>query len=116
VRANTRHEAMTTINLPMGDSFVTGEISDISVVGLSCTFSKELSLNKNAVFHDIQLKLQSTLVKVEGFLFGSRTEESETTYIFLFSPKTDPTTKAKIRTYIQKRIQALMDLEILTMN
>ena len=116
VRASTRHESMITINLPVGDSFVTGEIWDISVVGLSCTFSKELELSKNAVFHDIQLKLQSTLVKIEGILFGSRTEEEETVYVFLFAPKTDPNIKAKIRTFIQKRIQALMDLDILTMN
>ena len=115
VRANTNHEAMTTINLPTGDSFVTGGIWDISVVGLSCTFSKELELNKNAIFRDIQLKLQSTLLKVEGILYGSRTEESETIFVFLFSPKTDATTKAKIRTFIQKRSQALMDTEILTM-
>jgi hypothetical protein len=116
VRANTHHEAMTTINLPMGDSFVTGEIWDISAVGLSCTFSKELNLNKNAVFHDIQLKLQSALLKVEGILYGSRTEESETIYVFLFAPKTDATTKAKIRTFIQKRIQALMEIEIQTIS
>ena len=116
VRANTHHEAMTTINLPMGDSFVTGGIWDISVVGLSCAFDKELNMNKNAIFHDIQLKLQSSLVKVEGILYGSRTEEAETVYVFLFAPKTDATTKAKIRTFIQKRIQALMDIEIQTMN
>jgi hypothetical protein len=118
VRADTQHEAMTTINLPIGDSFVTGEIRDISVVGLSCTFSKELNVNKNAIFHDIQLKLQSALVKVEGILFGSRTEEGEVPqiiYVFLFAPKTDAAIKAKIRTFIQKRIQALMDVEILTM-
>ena len=119
VRADTQHEAMTTINLPVGDSFVTGEIRDISVVGLSCTFSKELDVNKNAIFHDIQLKLQSALIKVEGILFGSRTEEGEVPqiiYVFLFSPKTDAAIKAKIRTFIQKRIQALMDIEIQTIS
>jgi hypothetical protein len=88
------------------------------VVGLSCTFAKELDANKNAIFHDIQLKLQSTLIKVEGILIGSRTEEGEVPqiiYVFLFTPKTDAAIKAKIRTFIQKRIQVLMDAEILTM-
>jgi len=117
VRTNTHHETMTTINLPVGDNnYVTGEIWDISVVGLSCTFSKELNLNKNAIFRDIQLKLQSTLVKVEGIVYGSRKEESETVYVFLLAPKTDPTTKAKIRMFIQKRIQALMEVELLTIS
>ena len=112
VRTNTRGEAMTTINLPVGDRYVTGEIRDISVVGLSCTFSEELNLEKNAIFHDIQIKLQSMLLKVEGVVFGSRTEGLETIYIFIFSPKTDSTTRSKIRVFIQKRNQSMMDAEI----
>jgi len=114
VRTNTRGEAMTTINLPIKDHYVTGEIRDISVVGLSCTFSEKLSLDNNAVFHDIQVKLQSSLLKVEGILYGSRTEGIDTIYVFLFSKKTDSTIKAKIRLFIQKRIQTMMETEILT--
>ena len=112
VRTNTRGDTLTTINLPIGDNYITGEIWDISVVGLSCTFPNETKLEKNAVFHNIQIKLHSMLLKVEGIVFGSRIEESETVYVILFSSKTDATIKTKIRTFIQKRIQTQMDEEM----
>jgi hypothetical protein len=109
VRTNTRGDNKTTINLPMKDDYVTGEIRDISVVGLSCAFSQDTSLKKNALFKDMQVKLHSTLIKAEGIVYGSRKEEIETIYVFLFTEKTDPSVRAKIRTFIQKDLQSKMD-------
>jgi len=105
-------EAKTTVSLPSGDTYIKGEILDISVVGFSCVFSCDMRLEKNALFHDIQVKLQTMLLKVEGIVIGSREEEGKTIYVFLFTPKSASAVKEKIRVYVQKRLQSLMEEEI----
>jgi hypothetical protein len=112
VRTNTRGDTKVTLNIPVGDSYATGEIRDISMVGLSCAFPQETSLRKNTLLKDMQLKLHSTLIKAEGIVFGSREELAETIYVFLFTEKTDPSVRAKIRTFIQKNLQSKMDEEM----
>jgi len=112
LRADTRDEKMTTINLPTKNGFVTGEIRDISVVGLACTFPEDPELGKNALFPDIQIKLQGVLIKVEGIVFGFRMDGQDKVYVFLFTPKTDSAVRVKIRTYIQKNLQAKIDDEL----
>jgi len=112
IRSNTRGDTKTTINLPVGDQYITGDIYDISVVGLSCAFTQDISLEMKTLFHDIQIKLQGTLLKVEGIVYGSRLEGRKTVYVFIFSPKTDASVKAKIRVFIQKRLQIMMDEEL----
>jgi len=112
LRADTRDEKMTTINLPTKNGFVTGEIRDISVVGLACTFPEDPELSKNALFSDIQIKLQGVLIKVEGIVFGFRMDGPDKVYVFLFTSKTDSAVKVKIRTYIQKNLQAKVDDEL----
>jgi hypothetical protein len=109
VRTNTRGDNRTTINLPLKDDYVTGEIRDISTVGLSCALSQDFSLKKNTLFKDMQIKLHSTLIKAEGIVYGSREELAETIYVFLFTDRTDPAVRSKIRTFIQKDLQSKMD-------
>jgi hypothetical protein len=112
IRANTQGETMTTINLPVNGEFVTGEIRDISVVGLACTFPQDPELAKNSIFHDIQIKLQGVLVKAEGIVFGFRMDGVDKVYVFLFTAKLEPAMRAKIRTHIQKSLQLKMDEEM----
>jgi hypothetical protein len=112
IRVDTRDEKMTTINLPSKSGFVTGEIRDISVVGLACTFPEDPELSKNALFPDIQIKLQGVLIKAEGIVFGFRMDGPDKVYVFLFTSKVDPAVRTKIRTYIQKNLQAKMDEEM----
>ena len=112
IRADTRGETMTTINVPNNSTYTTGEIRDISVVGLSCVFPQDPELEKNSLLTDAQIKLQSSLLKAECIVFGSRMDEEEKVYVLVFSPKTDPSVKVKIRIYIQKNLQAKMDSEL----
>jgi len=112
IRAETQGEKLTTINLPVGSDFITGEIRDISVVGLSCVFPQDPELSKNALFHDIQIKLQGVLLKVEGIVFGFRMDGPDKVYVFLFTAKVDPAVRTKIRTHIQKNLQAKIDEEM----
>ncbi|MDR0601303.1 MAG: PilZ domain-containing protein [Treponema sp.] len=111
IRAVTDNEAMTTINLPFNGTYVNGTIRDISVVGLSCTFGEDPLFAKNTLFQNIQIKLQSALLKVEGIILGSRMDGLARIYVILFTQHTDPEVKIKIRKYIQQNLQTKMDNE-----
>jgi len=102
-------ESSATINLPVNGNFVNGIIKDISVVGLSCTLDGDPEISKNALFKNIQIRLQTSLLKVEGILFGSRVEGTNTIYVILFTQRIDPDVRAKIRTYIQHTLQQKID-------
>jgi hypothetical protein len=112
LRATTEAETVTTINLPVNGTFVNGTIKDISVVGLSCAFTEDPALVKNTLFKDVQVKLQSMLLKVEGIVFGSRMDGSSKIYVLLFTQRIDPDVRTKIRKYIQQNFQNKMDIEL----
>ena len=112
IRATTEREATATINMPHNGDFIKGVIKDISVVGVSCRFEIDPGLKKNTLFKDIQIKLQSMLIKAEAVAFGSREEEGEKNYVLLFTQRIDPDVRVKIRKYIQINLQNKMDSEI----
>jgi len=112
IRATTEKETNTTINLPVNGTFVKGQIRDVSVVGVSCTLEGSPSIAKNALLKDIQIKLQTNLLKVEGIVFGTRTEGVDTVYVILFTQRIDPEARIKIRKYIQQNLQGKMDFDL----
>jgi len=112
LRAITDNDSTTTVNLPMNGTFINGTIKDISVVGFSCSFAEDPGLTKNKLFGDIQIRLQSQLLKAEGIVFGSRTIEIEKIYVFLFSQRISPEVRTKIRKYIQSNLQNKIDREL----
>jgi hypothetical protein len=107
----TDKESNTTVNFPLNGTFVNGIIKDISVVGFSCAFKEDPGLAKNSLFQDIQIKLQSMLLKAEGIIFGSRMDGETKIYVVLFTQRTDPNVKTRIRKFIQSSLQAKMDAE-----
>ena len=107
-----REETPASINMPLDGDFINGFIRDISVVGVSCVFENAPELAKNSLHKDIQIRLQSILVKVEAVVLGSRDIGDQKIYVMLFTPRTDPEVKVKIRKYIQHNLQAKMDHEI----
>ncbi|MDR0586276.1 MAG: PilZ domain-containing protein [Treponema sp.] len=112
VRADTRDDPMASINISLDGKYINGTIWDISVVGLSCVFNEDPEPEKNSLFPDIQIKLQSSILKVEGLVFGSRMDGADKVYVIVFTQKIDPVVRTKIRTYIQKNLQLKMDQEI----
>ena len=112
IRMITDNETNTSVNLPINGTFVNGAIKDISVVGFSCAFTDDPALTKNGLIGDIQLKLQSQLIKAEGIVFGSRMDGSEKVYVILFSQRVDPSVRTRIRKYIQSNLQSRMDKEL----
>jgi hypothetical protein len=99
----------TKVNLPVNGAFRNGNIKDISVVGFSCVFDEDPNLPKNGFFGDIQLRLQGQLLKVEGIVFGSRADNNEKVYVFLFTKRVDGEIQSRIRKYIQINLQSKMD-------
>ena len=112
MRATTSRDVNATLNMPINGRFVKGQIRDISVVGISCTLEGNPEISKNTLFKDIQVKLQTSLLKVEGIIIGSRMEESERIYVLLFTQRIDPDVRTKIRKYIQHNLQTKMDGEL----
>jgi len=112
IRATTTKDSNVTLNLSVNGSFKNGQIRDISVVGISCTIEDEPDIPKNTLFKDIQIKLQTAIIKVEGIVFGTRMEGEEKVYVILFTQRIDPDVRTKIRTYIQHNLQSKMDIEL----
>jgi len=112
IRASTERETTATINMPHSGGFINGVIKDISVVGVSCVFEDDPGFKKNALFKDIQIRLQSMLLKVEAVAFGSHMNGHEKNYVLLFTQRIDPDVRVKIRKYIQVNLQNKMDTEI----
>jgi len=112
IRATTTKDSNVTLNMSVNGTFKNGQIKDISVVGISCTIDDNPDIAKNTLFKDIQIKLQSTIIKVEGIVFGTRMEGNEKVYVILFTQRIDPDVRTKIRTYIQHNLQAKMDNEL----
>ena len=104
VRATCEHDLISSVNIHEAQFNVTGTLRDISVVGFSCILDPDPSFTKNSVLHDIQLKLRGTLVRTQAIVFGTR-EGERTIYVMLFSPKMDPLSRQKIRTFIQNSLQ-----------
>ena len=111
IRAVTDKEANIIVNLPINGTFVNGVIKDVSTVGFSCSFAEDPKIAKNSHFTDIQIRLQSQLLKVEGIVFGSRMDETGKIYVILFTQRTSPDVRTKIRKFIQSFLQSRMDSE-----
>jgi hypothetical protein len=111
IRATTEGESNTTVNFPINGTFVNGVIKDISVVGFSCAFADDPRLTKNSLFQDIQIKLQTMLIKAEGIVFGSRMDGETKIYVVLFTQRIDPEVRSRIRKYIQSNLQSKLDAE-----
>jgi len=112
LRATIDRETNAIINIPHNSEFLKGVIKDISVVGASCVFEHDPNLSKNSLVKDIQIKLQSMLIKVEAVVFGSREDCGDKLYVIIFTQKVDPEVRVKIRKYIQQNLQNKMDFEI----
>jgi hypothetical protein len=109
LRAVIEDGTPATVNMPYNSMFINGAIKDISTAGFSVLFENDPELTKNSLFQDIQIKLQSILLKAEGIVFGSRIDKSHKLYVFLFTQRIDPSVRARIRKYIQQLFQVKID-------
>jgi hypothetical protein len=111
IRATPDNEAASAINCPLNNEYVKGTIKDISSMGLSCVFQEDPGLEKNSLCQDVQIKLQSMLLKIEGIVFGFRLDGDTKIYVIVFTQRTDPAVRTKIRIYVHNVMQARLDAE-----
>jgi hypothetical protein len=111
IRAAPDNEAMTAINFPYNNEYIKGTIKDISAMGLSCVFDEDPLLEKNSLCQNVQIKLQSMLLKIEGIVFGFRIDGDTKIYVIIFTQRTDPSVRTKIRIYAHSVMQARLDAE-----
>jgi len=111
IRAATSNEPNITVNIPMNGTFINGTIRDISAVGFSCHFEEDPRLMKNRHFTDIQIRLKTQLLKVQGVIFGSRIHHSQKIYVIIFTQRTSPDSITKIRKFIRSYLQAKIDAD-----
>ncbi|MDR0400834.1 MAG: pilus assembly protein PilZ [Treponema sp.] len=102
-----------SINLPIDNVFINGQIRDISAVGFSCVLDQNPNLARNVLIQNIQLKILGRILKVEGIVYGSRDEEDGSRcYVLLFTQRVDSDTRSRIRGGIQQYLQSSMDREL----
>jgi len=112
IRAMTDSEPNITVNILINGMFINGAIRDISAVGFSCYFEEAPKLAKNRHFTDIQIRLRTQLLKVQGVVFGSRIHDSRKIYVILFTQRTSPDVITKIRKFIRVYLQSKIDADI----
>ncbi|MDR2792215.1 MAG: PilZ domain-containing protein [Treponema sp.] len=112
IRITTDGDAQTTANMLVDGHFISASIRDISSAGFSCIFPQDPGFQKGALVPDIQLKLQSSLIRTEAIVLGSHPDELTQVYVFVFTPRTDSDVRFKIRKYIHTAIQNKMDIEL----
>lgn len=112
IRVTSDNETLTSVNMPLDGHFISASIRDISSAGFSCIFLEDPGLVKGTIITDIQLKLQSTLVRSEAIVVGSRADEYMHVYVFVFMPQIESEVRYKIHKYIQTAIQNKMDMEL----
>ncbi|MDR1128069.1 MAG: pilus assembly protein PilZ [Treponema sp.] len=108
LRATSENDTQMTINIPHDGFYLKGIIKDISSVGISCSFQKDPELDKNTLCKDMQLKLQTAILKTEGIVFGSRTDGLSKIYVFLFTQRVAPEARARIRVFVRQILQEKM--------
>ena len=112
LRASCTADKMSSVNIKDAGKQITGNINDISVVGFSCTFVNDPLFKKNTILHDVQLKLRGALLRVEAIVFGTRTSDDGIVYVMLFTQNIEPSSRKKIRAYLQVALQAELEVQI----
>jgi hypothetical protein len=111
IRVTPDSDSIAGINFPLNNEYVKGTIKDISAMGLSCVFDEDPGLEKNSLCQDVQIKLQSMILKIEGIVFGFRIDGDTKTYVIVFTQRTDPAVRSRIRIYAHSVMQVRMDAE-----
>ena len=103
VRADCEEDSLSQVNIISASGTRTGNIIDISSVGISCSFSEDPQYAKNTLLKDMQLVLRGSRIKTSGVVLGFHAEEQRR-YIILFKDLSNEE-KKKVRKYIYTTLQ-----------
>jgi hypothetical protein len=102
----------STLNAVVNGKTLTGTVQDLSYAGMACTLEPEPGLVAHSLVESIQLKLKGILVLVSGIVMGTRPEGEKLVYVILFTQKTQPKDRDKIRTFMQWSLQNHIEAEL----
>lgn len=106
VRARPQPEDASFNYKDIAGELYTGQIMDISSVGMAVTFDSDIAPQKNSLLRDIQIKIKGARIKVNGVVIGSRdVEKSKTIFVLLFDSTAIHEVKQKLRYHIHKLLQ-----------
>ncbi|MBN2051641.1 MAG: PilZ domain-containing protein [Spirochaetales bacterium] len=108
VRAICEHDSLSVVNITSLSGSLTGNILDISSVGISCSFQEDPQFNKNTLLKDIQLVLRGARIKTSGVVLGYR-DDTVRKYVILFRELAKDG-KKKIRKYIYSTLQQSIEV------
>ncbi len=110
LRYQCRYEEKSVVRFTDEGVDATGSIQDISSVGMSCYMTSPVSLVKNQLVRNMQLRLKGVIVSCDAILMGTRAVAGEETlYVFLFRMDPGDKMKSRIRTYIYNAFQKQLD-------
>ncbi len=108
LRYKCQSEDGASVNFSLNEDLITGEVLDISSVGLSCRLSAQKGLVKNQLIRNMQLRLRGVIVSSDAILMGTRIIEGEqTVYVFIFKADAQSKIKERVRSYIFSAFQKL---------
>ena len=107
IRAITSETENTKFNANVNKTVIAGRILDISIAGMAVLLDKDAELAPKTEVRDIQLILKGIICRANGIVAGAR-KDNKRCYIFLFT-YIDDKGKAKIHSYIHKRLHEVMD-------
>lgn len=117
VRAPCADRQLASFNVRYKDTLYAGNILDISIAGMACTFDRDVphTLSQGERLDDIQLKLRGQLTKIAGRMAGKRSiDEGKTIHVILFDEETVSHEKHKIHEFIRKELQDEIEQQLLS--
>lgn len=91
------------LNIETGTDKYQGDIIDISIAGMACSFNG--SFSKGSYLKSIQLRLWGQLVTLSGTVAGSRETSSGPVWVVMFDQNLDPETRSKINSFLKRVMQ-----------
>lgn len=104
IRVSCKEHKNASFNLKIEDDVFSGNITDISSVGMAISFNKPIQLKVKTLLSDIQLRLKGIICMVTGVVIAIR-EGEKNTYVIMFAKNMHEDTKNKIYHYIYSILQ-----------
>ena len=91
------------LNIETETEKYSGEIIDISIVGMACTINTTFS--KGTYLQNIQMRLWGQLINISGTVAGNRDSSGTQISVIMFDPDLDPKTRSKINMFLKRVMQ-----------
>lgn len=113
VRAQCGGKDAASFSVEVTGKKYSGDVLDISVVGMAALFDEDADIRMNTILKDIQLRLKGVPVRVSGPVIGKRTQQNgQPVYVLLFDKSNTPETRRKLMRFIHRSLQETIQKEM----